>query len=225
MLEATQTRLENLSGELLPIRQLAERLLDPTAQLDPDSGNLFLSHRPKIGPEAYAVVLFAAVTPEMIAAYAGLRSSGLRGKLTIPPTYLQILQVLNGTELYQLQLYGLPPSLCADPPLLNRSDRQPLDLGAANLTWSRLYRPTLSQFHFGSGPYSYEENLAYFLNQDDTVEARRIGGSLFGSWSSIAPFLEEEISRAESLFPAHEARTEKLQQSIGLSQTRRARRV
>ncbi|HEX4311767.1 MAG TPA: hypothetical protein VHZ25_17175 [Acidobacteriaceae bacterium] len=217
MPEPIQERLESLSGDLLPIRQLAERLLDPAAQLDPDSGNISISQRPMLGPEAYAVVLYAGITEHRILYYLNSRPGGLRGQFIIPSTYLRILDVLNGAELYQLRLYGLPPSMCAATPPRHRSTRQPLDLGAANFNWSRQYRSSPSQFHFGSGPYSYEENLAYFLNADDTVEARRVGGSLFGTWPSFAPFLEAEISRAESLFPAHEARTERLQQSIVLN--------
>jgi hypothetical protein len=222
MLEAIQTRLEDLSGELLPIRQLAQRLLDASARFDPASGDVFLSQRPKIGPEAFAVILYAGITDQMLAAYAGTRSSGLRTQLTIPASYLRVLHALNGAECFQLQLYGLPPSLCATQPFLERSARQPLDLGAANFTWSRLYRPSPSQFHFGIGPFSYEENLAYFLNPDDTVEARRVGGSLFGTWPSIALFLEAELSRAESRFPEHEARTEKMHNSIGLNRKQSA---
>lgn len=204
-----------------PSRLLAERLLDSSAKLDRTSDTIFIAPRPKIGPEAYAVILYPGIPDTMILAYLKARSTGLRGDMIIPSAYLQILHVLNGAELYQLHLYGLPPSLCAPTPLLNRSARQPLDLGAANATWSRQYRPTPSQFHFGASPYSYDENLAYFLNPDATVEARRVGGALFAAWPSIAQFLEEEISRVESLFPAHEARTEKLFQSIDLNRTSR----
>lgn len=225
MQDAIEARLQNLPGELLPIRLLAERLLDPTALLDTSTGNIFLAHKPRLGPESFAFVLYAGITEEMIAAYLKARSAGLRGSLTIPPAFLRILPVLNGAELFQLQIYGLPPSLCAATPLRNRPTRQPLDLGAANQTWGRQYRLSSSQFHFGSGPYSYEENLAYFLNPDDSVEARRIGGSLFASWPSIAQFLEAEIARAESLFPAHEARTERLHSSIGLSMNQRTRSI
>ena len=221
MQQAIHARLQSLPGELLPVRLLAERLLDPAAQLDAASDTVLIGPRPKLGPEAYAVVLYAGISESTVLAYLKTRSTGLRGDLILPPAWLQVLHVLNGAELYQLHLYGLPPSLCAPTPLLNRSTRQPLDLGAANATWSRQYRPTPSQFHFGASPYSYEENLGYFLNPDGTVEARRVGGSLFADWPSIAPFLEAEITRVESLFPAHEARTEKLLQSIGLKQPSR----
>ncbi len=221
MPDSIQTRLQNLAGDLLPIRQLAERLLDSAARLDPSSDTVLIAPKPKIGPEAYAVVLYPGISESTVLAYLKTRSTGLRGDLILPPAWLQVLHVLNGAELYQLHLYGLPPSLCAPTPLLNRSTRQPLDLGAANATWSRQYRPSPSQFHFGASPYSYDENLAYFLNPDATVEARRVGGALFAAWPSIAQFLEEEISRVESLFPAHEARTEKLFQSIDLNRTSR----
>jgi len=224
MLEAIQTRLEELCGELLPVRQLAQRLLDPAARLDPSSGTVFISQRAKLGPEAFAVVLFAGISDAMILAYFNARTSGLRGQLTIPPAYLRILRVLNGAELYQLQLYGLPPGLCGDDPVIDRSIRQPLDLGAANFVWSRQYRSSKAQFHFGGSPWSYEENLAYFLNPDDTIEARRVGGASVGSWPAFAPFLEQEITRVESLFAAHEERTERLHNSIGLKFNPRTRR-
>lgn len=224
MLETIPTRLEEFSGDLLPIRQVAERLLDGTAQFDAESGTIFISQRPKLGPEAFALVLFAGIPEEMITTYLNARSLGLRSNLAIPPTYLRMLSVLNGAELYQLQLYGLPPSLCDPDAFPNRPARQPLDLGAANITWSRVYRPSPLQFHFGTAPWSYEENLAYFLNPDDTVEAHRVGGALCGSWPSFEKFLEEELPRVETLFAAHEARTEKLHDSIGLHPNRRIRR-
>jgi hypothetical protein len=221
MSDAIQPRLQQLTGDLAPICQAAERLLDPSAHIDAASANLLISHRPKTGPESYALVLYAGITDQMISAYLKARSTGLRGSLAIPPAWLRVLSILNGAELFEIHLYGLPPSLCGIRPLHSRSARQPLDLGAANAQWSRNYRPSRSQFNFGSGPFSYEENLAYFLNNDNTVEARRVGGSLFGSWPSLEKFFEEEISRAESLYPAWEARTEKLQNSIGLGDDQR----
>ena len=205
MFNQIDTRLQAVAGELEPIRQTAERLVDQTAKVETSVETILISHRPAIGTEAYAVVLYPGVSEDFIAGYEQIHSQRMPAKFTIPGAYRTFLNVLNGAELYQMFLYGLPVSMAKNPPLLNRSVRQPLDLATANIDWKNPYRPSESQFHFGSGPYSDNENIAYFLNPDRSIEARRAGGEVFGKWVTLGDFLAQEILRVESLFPAYES--------------------
>ena len=116
--------------------------------------------------------------------------------------------------MFEIHLYGLPRSMSDAPPLLSRSVRQPLDLATANRNWSSAYKPGPTQFHIGSGPYSYEENLGYFLNEDGRVEALRKAGVSFGSWPTFGHFLAEELARAASLYPSYEERCFKFRQQL-----------
>jgi hypothetical protein len=208
-------RLQALAGELAPIRQTAERLVDQTAKVEASVETILISHRPAIGTEAYAIALYPGVPEELIADYEQIQSEHLPAKFTIPGAYRTLLQVLNGAEVYQMSLYGLPISMSRNPPLLNRSLRQPLDLATANIYWKTPYRPSESQFNFGSGPYSEDENLAYFLNPDRSIEARRTGGVVFGTWVSLEEFLAQEIPRVESLYPSYESRTAEFLRELG----------
>ena len=182
------TRLQALTGELEPIRQAAERLVDQTAKVEIPVETILISHRPAIGTEAYVIVLYPGVSEEHIADYEQIQSGRLPASFVIPRAYRALLQALNGADLYQMSLYGLPVSMSGNPPLLNRSVRQPLDLATANFNWKSQYRPSESQFHFGSGPYSDAENIGYFLNPDRSIESRRAGGEVFGTWASMGIF-------------------------------------
>jgi len=208
------TRLRAFTEELEPIRQAAERLVDQTAKLEIPEGTILISHRPAIGTEAYAIVLHPGVPEERIAGYEEIQSGRHPASFGIPWAYRALLQVLNGADLFQMSLYGLPGSMSRGLPLLNRLVRQPLDLATANFNWKRQYKPCESQFHFGSGPYSNTENVGYFLNPDQSVEIRRAGGEIFGAWASMGIFLAQEIIRVESLFPSYESSMSELRQML-----------
>jgi hypothetical protein len=126
--------------------------------------------------------------------------------LVLPESYRKVLRVLNGAWVYRLCLYGIPPSMCADSPLLNRSVRQPLDIGEANISWFTRYKPAPNQLHFGSSPFSPDENIGYFLNSGGGIKALRVGGAVLNSWGTMREFLEDEIRRNEASFPEYEER-------------------
>jgi len=101
-----------------------------------------------------------------------------------------------------------------NPPILSRSVRQPLDLATANRNWFVAYKPKQSQFHIGSGPFTWEENLGYFLNENGSVDALRKGGDRFGSWPTLGRFLAEELSRVASLYSSYEERWFEFRQQL-----------
>jgi hypothetical protein len=213
MLDKTQALLDVLDGELTPVRQLLGRFVGEDTVVDANTGTAKISHRPRMGPEAYAFILFPGIPADLIEKYAEVHAKPTGERFYIPEIYRKLLARLNGAFLLEVSLYGLPPSMCKIPPTLNRSVRQPFDLATANRNWSREYKPTPEQFMFGGAPYSYCENLGYFLKPDGGIQAKRKGGELFADWSSFEPFLSDELRRAESIFPEHEERMFALQQA------------
>lgn len=209
-----ELRLNAISVQYPAIARTAQRLVTDGATLDATSGALLISRRPAIAPEAYAAVLFPPISAGQIVAYERVQSEARGKPFEVSPSYRSLLTMVNGLDLYQLVLYGIPGSMLQSPPLLNRAIRQPLDLATANITWSREYRASNGQFHFGGAPYSRDENVGYFMNPDCSIEARLRGGELFASWGSMSNFLDTEIDRAEKLYPAYEAEMAELRKSL-----------
>lgn len=210
--------LSALNAELVPVRSLAERLASADDTIEPASGAVVISRRPKIAPEAYACVLYPGVGSELIHRYEESQA------VEIPRIYRTLLGRLNGASLFQIDLFGIPMSMAQDPPLLNRSVRQPLDIGSANLDWRIQYRADLTKFHFGGGPYSPDENAGYFLDTNGAVEALIRGGERVGAWPSIQEFLVHELARAESLFGDFEQSMDGVPPETALKAPKRGRR-
>lgn len=196
--------LTRLDRELVPIRLVAERLAGADSVIDPATGAVLISHRPRIGTEAYACVIFPGVEPEVVTRYEEIQRSIGSDGFEIPTAYRNVLSRLNGAWMFQLSVFGLPPSMCQYPPLLDRTAHQPLDLGTANSDWRRKYAADPEQFHFGSSQFSAEENIAYFLNANGSVTAMLRGGHKVWDWPSIEGFLNAELPRAESQFAEFE---------------------
>ncbi len=133
LLTSAERFLEHLTGELEPVRDLVLRFLDRGSCIDAASGALCVSHRPGIAPEAGALRLFHAVGDRVISTYEQIHS------ITICPEYRSVLKRMNGAFLFEISLFGLPPSMCRVPPLLDRSTAWPLDLGSAQRNWAREY--------------------------------------------------------------------------------------
>ena len=192
--------LSNLDRELTPIQLLAERLANSDSSIDLPTGAALISHRPHVGTEAYACVIFPGIGEEQTTCYEKLQSSRGNDPFTIPNAYRSIVRRMNGAQFFRLTLYGLPPSMCQLPPLLNRAVRQPLDLGTANQRWRKKYSSDPALFHFGSSPYSPEANVGYFLKSNGSVVALLKGDHQECEWPSIERFLSQELLRAEQQF-------------------------
>ena len=153
---------------------------------------LQIGHAPWVAPEAYAFRLFPVAKK---AWFQRFREDTGR---PIPSGYRDFLLGANGCSAYGLSLYGLPPSLQRDPPVLDRARPQPLDLGAANRHWAREYQGSGGAFHFGGRAWSREENVGYFWAEGGLRSLRR-GGEVAGEWPDLPALLAEELAAAERL--------------------------
>jgi hypothetical protein len=214
MSEAVLRLLESLRAALPPVHDQAMRFMHEGSCFDQASRAVLISPRPKIGTEAYAVVLFTGLDSNRISRYEEMHQSRIQSRFSIPDGYRRVLNSMNGASIFEIQLFGIPETMAQDPPLLSRSVRQPLDLATATQHWGSPFKPKLEQFHFGGGPYSYSENVGYFLNPNESVESRRKGGESVNLWPCIDAFLEAELARAEARFPEHEAQWEAMLKEI-----------
>jgi hypothetical protein len=197
MAEAIEGVLAALEGDLSPIREAAMRQWAFNGTIDPKTGAVLLNHRPEVAPEAYALVLFVGLTPSDLARYEELAQTRRNFSIAIPSSYRQGLVKLNGAFLFEAALFGAPRSMHKDPPLLDRSSRQPLDLAEANKHWRTKYKTDPSLFHFGSGPHSDTENVGYFMGGEG-IETYLPGGKRVGTWPSLREFLADELARLEA---------------------------
>jgi len=189
--------LQTIDDDLSPLRGVIERLASSDANVEPATGALRLSHRPEIGTEAYACVLFPGVCLDVIDRYEGVHRARLSRYLDIPPFYKNLLTRLNGAHLFNIALFGVPPSMAKNPPLLDRSALQPLDVCTANENWRLEYRVARSNFYFASGSHSSTENVGYFLTPGNRVEAYLVGEKKIGEWTGMDAFLTDELERSE----------------------------
>jgi hypothetical protein len=157
-----------------------------------------VSHRPKIGSQAYAIRLYPGADEDMLAAYEEIHG------VAIPDLYRSVLRHLNGGHIFQMSLLGVPPLMAKRPPQIDRSTSWPLDIGTGQTDWGSEYEPDRADFMIGFGPSTDGEHLGYFLWPNGGVEALRKGGAPQASWKGIGEFLTEELTRAEDLYSTYE---------------------
>ena len=188
---------QGLAGDLQPIRDVAFRLGPEPSGVSDDA--ILLSHRPHVAPQSYAMRLYKPLTEQTLDRYQQVH------RVALSHHYMRILRKLNGAHIFEFSLYGVPRSMATDTPSLNRSGHQPYDIACANTDWKREYRVPGDWFHFGGGPFSYDEIIGYFLDPAGRIYSVRKNGERLRSWQSFSEFLEEELRRAEAAYPAHEA--------------------
>ena len=192
------------------------RTLASSATIDPKTGVALVNHRPKVAPEAYALVIYPGITEAEVARYEKLHEESAGRTLLIPAVYRAVLARLNGAFLFQAALFGIPRSMLQDPPLLDRSTLQPLDIGSANAMWRLKYKVDPALLYFGDGPHSNTENLGYFLADNGAVETYKRGGKRLESWPSLGTFISAEIARLEAAWPEYEREQERLREQYAL---------
>jgi hypothetical protein len=161
------------------------------------TGGLHISPRPKVGPKAFAVVLFLPLEGDAISRYEQAHS------VSFPAGFRDILGLLNGAFIFELSFFGIPPTMVTGG--LDRSVLQPHDVCTANRHWRAPYNVPDDRFHIGGGPFSNDENVGYFLQKNGSVESYRHGGQIVCAWPDYESFLTAEIARSETMYPDYEA--------------------
>lgn len=155
-------------------------------------GTLQIGHMPWVAPMAYAFWLFPAADGRWLDRFES------RVGVSIPPDYSGFLRALNGCHAYDLSLYGLAPSMQGDPPRMDRTVVQPLDLGTANTHWASDYLGGPRGFYLGSRAWSYDERVGYFWD-DAAIACVRRNGDVVATWPSLPDLLDNELAVAERM--------------------------
>ena len=215
--------LQRLDGDLSPLKTVVQQLSSPDANIDPLTGGLRLSHRPAIGTEAYACILYPGVDSDVIERYEGIHRARTSRYIDIPPFYKRVLGCLNGAFVFETALFGVPSSMAQNPPRLDRSAQHPLDVGTANEDWRLEYEVDHCRFFFASGSHSPTENVGYFLTPDNNVEGYLRGGNEIAQWETLGAFLAAEIERAKSRYIEYERMMEAAQREFKSRRKKRSR--
>jgi len=215
--------LRRLDGDLSPLKTGVQWFSSSDANFDPLTGALRLSHRPAIGTDAYACILYPRVDLNVIERYEGIHRARTSRYVDIPPFYKGVLGRLNGAFFFETALFGVPSSMAQNPPRLDRSAQHPLDVGTANEDWRLEYEVDDSRFFFASGSHSHTENVGYFLTPDNHVEGYLRGGNEIAQWKTLGAFLAAEIERAKSRYVEYERVMETAQIEFKSKRNKRSR--
>ena len=155
-----------------------------------------LGHRPKIAPMAYAAHIYQGIDDETISLYEE------SNQILIPAPYKELLNAMNGSRIFRFELFGIPNPGNPESKAINRSTVRPLDLGTGNRAWINGYNLSSTMFHFGSGPFSFDENVGYFLSDDNEILSIKKNGEIVGKWhwNQLDQFFEQEIERSEERY-------------------------
>jgi hypothetical protein len=183
--------LQGLNKTWQPLKEQAVKYLDQESSILKD-GTIQIFRRPWIAQFNYGLIFYPPAQNE----YFQLFEQST--KQIVPSFYKAILLQMNGCFIYDFRLFGLPPSLYSKG-VLNRSQLQPFDLGAANTDWIKEYIVDKDFFHFGGRAYSLDENIGYFLDKSNNILSIRKNGKQLRQWASFQDFLAEEIPTAEKM--------------------------
>ena len=209
-----QQFVQGLDGNLSPLKTIVQQFSSSDTNFDPLTGAIRLSHRPAVGLDAYAFILYPGVNSDVIERYESIHRARTTRYMDIPAFYKVVLGHLNGAFVFETALFGVPPSMARNPPLLDRSVQQPLDVGTANEDWRLEYKVDHSRFFFASGSHSHTENVGYFLTPDNHVEGFLRSGNQVAQWETLEAFLAAEIERAKSRYAEYEQMMETAQREF-----------
>lgn len=185
--------LDKLSPNLEIVRQQASRYyyFDEKANIRTD-GTVQLFNMTWVAPLKYGLLLFPPA-PELF-----IQTFEIEENIIIPPLYKDILSAMNGCYLYNFTLFGLPESMYKKG-LLDRSDVFQFDLSTANNFWKLEYNIDSGLFHFGGRAYSDEENIGYFIDNNQHILSVLQSGEVIKSWASFKSFIKDEVLEAEAM--------------------------
>src|SRR5436305_1142470 len=131
-MQSISRQLESYPDFLAPLRDAAKRYLKYPSAISKD-GVLSIGHRPWVAELNYMFTLYPGISREALDRYCG------RFRIQVPAMYVQVLAAVNGAFCFGMPPCGVPPSMLADPPLLDRKNLQCHDLATAATRWVRNY--------------------------------------------------------------------------------------
>jgi hypothetical protein len=189
-MEDLASKIDNYSDEYLAIKRQAKKYLRNNSAID-DNNTLNIFHRPWVAPFNWGLNLYKGADKQWLEQFEQ------ETKKIIPTFYKTFLLAINGCFVYDLSLFGLPPSLYLNQ-TLDRSQLQCHDLGSANTNWIYEYRVDKNSFHFGNRAYTHDENLGYFF-YDNKIKSIITNGRTVSQWDNYSDFLNDEINEAERM--------------------------
>ena len=174
------------------------RLLEANEEQFAIEHGIQVGRRTGLNNQTFAICLFDPLPESSLAKYETIHG------IVVPDAYRQVLNQINGAWMYRLVLFGLPPSMIAEPPLLDRSVVQPMDLATAHRDWRAKYEAEEDEFHFGSSDWTMEKTIGYFVSPTGSVRGLVASEGCVAQWSDFDLFLDDEVKRNKAAYPAYE---------------------
>jgi hypothetical protein len=188
MMDKIKARLSKIDIAYFSIVQQGLKYLEDNSTID-NNETINIFHRPWVAPQNWAINLFDSAIPKWIVDFTK------RTGREIPNFYKNFLGNLNGCFIYDMSLYGLPPTIYENR-VLSRTRLQCHDLTAANIHWIHEFEIEKTAFHFGGCSLTDDENSGYFYLNDEIISIRP-NGEILNKWIDFSVFLADEIQKAE----------------------------
>lgn len=191
--EEIEARISLLPVGLRPIREAVLALAEVGVWVEGGAGGpLLAGPRPDVAPQAYDIVLFEPLPAAGLELYQEMHDFGF------PAGLLELLRHVNGCTLFDIKLYGVPPSMAANPPLLDRSRRAPLDI-ASGRHWRLGYGAADSaDVLIASRNVGDTGQVGYFMAPQGHISGRGNGSpeapAECGPWANLTEWLSAEIA-------------------------------
>jgi hypothetical protein len=191
-MEPISQKLDAYSQALVPLRDAASCYLKHPSALGAD-GVMRIGHRPWVAELNYMFTLYPGIERAALLQYSQ------RFRIEVPEIYVSLLCEMNGAFCFGMSLCGVPRSMLANPPLLDRTILQCHDLATATMLWKSEYRVPGDYFHFGSRHFSSKANVGYFIDAGKRILSVKTNGKVVGEWSSFASFFVDELKTSAEL--------------------------
>jgi len=191
--EEVEARVARLPDTLRPIKDAILAVAVSGAWIEGGTGGpLLVGPRPDIAPQAYDIVVFEPLSAEALRSYQELHDFMLPGQL------LELFRYLNGCSLFEVKLYGIPPSIAETPPLLDRARRSPLDIASGRYWRAGYGEIDPAHILIGSRNVGDSGQVGYFMGPHGHISGRGNGSmdapKECGPWANIAEWLSAEAA-------------------------------
>tara|TARA_R110002124_G_scaffold20160_6_gene79545 strand:- start:2053 stop:2658 length:606 start_codon:yes stop_codon:yes gene_type:complete len=191
--EQMGARISVLPESLRPIKDAVLALAAAGVWIEGGpEGPLLAGARPDIAPFAYDIVLFAPLSASKLEAYQ------TRHEFRLPKPLLEILSHVNGGVLFDIKLYGAPPSIATDSPSLDRSRRLPLNIASGRYWRSSYAGADTADVLIASRNVGDAGQVGYFMDGNGRIIGRGNGSSdapnMCGPWAGVGDWLSAEMA-------------------------------